>query len=119
MDGESDFNASSSLCVSVGFAIVLRLLPLLGARSETFSFVSSCRGVLRGKTGPFLPSLAAAISVQAELGELWQRARFLLGRLTQERLQQEDDDGFKQGFAMDMNQPLSPGEIAVAQEAAA
>lgn len=67
---------------------------------------------------PNKASLAAAISVHAELGELWQRARFVLGRLTQERLQKEDIDGPNQGFVMDMDLPLSPGEIAVAQEAA-
>jgi len=79
---------------------------------------------------PSKASLAAAISVHAELGELWQRARFILARLTEERIQKESSStGTKQATGangtnnktcfMDMDQPLSPGELAVAHEAAA
>ncbi|CAB9506729.1 expressed unknown protein [Seminavis robusta] len=77
---------------------------------------------------PSKASLAAAISVHGELGELWQRARFILTRLTRERLNNEEGKGGEGdahdeaklygGVLMDMNQPLSPGEIAVAKEAA-
>lgn len=74
---------------------------------------------------PNKASLAAAISVHAELGELWQRARFILGRLTEERIQKESgdvdgasSDGEKKTCFLDMDQPLSPGELAVAHEAA-
>ena len=72
---------------------------------------------------PNKASLAAAISVHAELGELWQRARFILGRLTEERIQKEagyalsEGDNKKTCF-LNMDQPLSPGELAVAHEAA-
>ena len=71
---------------------------------------------------PNKASLAAAISVHAELGELWQRARFILGRLTEERIQKESGEtssgSNKKTCFLDMDQPLSPGELAVAQEAA-
>jgi ankyrin repeat protein len=55
-------------------------------------------------------NIAAAIKVQADLGELWAKARIIVGRLTEERLQREGHN---------MQQELeSPGEAAVAHEAA-
>jgi len=78
---------------------------------------------------PNKASLAAAISVHAELGELWKRARFILGRLTEERIQKEaavaagdassnSNAATQKTCFLDMDQPLSPGELAVAHEAA-
>jgi len=60
-----------------------------------------------------MASIAAAITVQAELGELWEKARIIVGRLTEERLQRE---GIMGDEALAMH---SPGEEAVAQDAAA
>lgn len=59
-----------------------------------------------------IASIATAVTVQADLGELWHKARIIVGRLTEERLQRE---GIL-GEALTMN---SPGEEAVAQGAAA
>ncbi len=60
-----------------------------------------------------MASIATAITVQAELGELWEKARIIVGRLTEERLQREGIMGDEE-LAMH-----SPGEVAVAQDAAA
>jgi hypothetical protein len=60
-----------------------------------------------------MASIATAITVQAELGELWEKARIIVGRLTEERLQREGIMGDDE-LAMH-----SPGERAVAQDAAA
>ena len=51
------------------------------------------------------------MTVQADLGELWQRARWIIARLTEERLERE-------GVWQEYSGPQSPGEAAVAQEAA-
>lgn len=59
-----------------------------------------------------MASIAAAITVQADLGELWVKARIIVGRLTEERLQRE-------GILADDSNVQSPGEEAVAQDAAA
>jgi Ankyrin repeats (3 copies) len=77
---------------------------------------------------PNKAALASAISVHAELGTVWQRARYILARLTQERLEKDGTDktgfeGASSGYGVMMmenmlNKPLSPGEIAVAKEAA-
>lgn len=63
--------------------------------------------------GNQMASIAAAMTVQSDLGELWEKARIIVGRLTEERLQREE--------AGSATEPLvnSPGEEAVAQEAAA
>jgi hypothetical protein len=60
-----------------------------------------------------MASIATAITVQAELGELWEKARIIVGRLTEERLQREGIMGDDE-LAMH-----SPGGRAVAQDAAA
>lgn len=60
---------------------------------------------------PDQAALAAAMTVQADLGELWQRARWIIARLTEERLERE-------GVWQEHSGPQSPGEAAVAQEAA-
>jgi ankyrin repeat protein len=59
-----------------------------------------------------MASIAAAITVQADLGELWVKARIIVGRLTEERLARE-------GIIANELQQQSPGEAAVAQDAAA
>lgn len=68
---------------------------------------------LRNQHEGSMASIAAAITVQAELGELWEKARIIVGRLTEERLQREGIMGDEE-LAMH-----SPGEQAVAQDAAA
>lgn len=60
---------------------------------------------------PDQAALAVAMTVHADLGELWERARWIVARLTQERLEREGDWQGHSG-------PQSPGEAAVAQEAA-
>ena len=60
-----------------------------------------------------MASIAVAITVQADLGELWEKARIVVGRLTAERLQREGISGD------DLTSMQSPGEQAVAQDAAA
>lgn len=70
---------------------------------------------------PNRAALAAAIKVHAELGELWQRARFILARLTEERLDREADAGSDMAtdaLYLDPEPPVSPAEFAVEQEAA-
>lgn len=58
-------------------------------------------------------TLASAITVHAELGELWEKARRIVARLTQERLLRESGEVVREP-------PMrSPGETAVRQEAAA
>jgi hypothetical protein len=60
---------------------------------------------------PDQAALAAAMTVHADLGELWQRARWIIARLTEERLERE-------GEWQEHSGPQSPGEAAQAQEAA-
>lgn len=89
---------------------------------------------------PSKASLAAAITVHADLGELWERARYMVARLTEARLQREEEldaavssdnepqegDCFCWGEENEVDDedddeddlPVSPGEIAVAREAA-
>ena len=67
---------------------------------------------LRTEHDGTVASIAAAITVQADLGELWQKARIIVGRLTEERLQRE-------GIIGDEELAQSPGEEAIAQDAAA
>mmetsp|Transcript_22809 Transcript_22809/g.31919 ORF Transcript_22809/g.31919 Transcript_22809/m.31919 type:complete len:534 (-) Transcript_22809:117-1718(-) len=62
---------------------------------------------------PSAASLAAAITVHADLGELWEKARLIVGKLTEERVQREG--GVVDLFHLDA---ASPGEAAVAHEAA-
>lgn len=57
---------------------------------------------------PDRATLAAALTVHADLGELWEKARWIVARLTEERLQREGPWG-DQGYC-------SPGEAS--QEAA-
>jgi hypothetical protein len=59
---------------------------------------------------PERASLAAAMAVQAELGQLWGKARLVVARLTEERLQRE---------GAILSDPLSPGEGSISKEAAA
>jgi hypothetical protein len=71
---------------------------------------------------PSRASLAAAISVHAELGELWQRARFILARLTEERLDREansDLDESSKCLLLYPEPPVSSDDFAVEREAAA
>ena len=73
---------------------------------------------------PSRASLAAAISVHAELGELWQRARFILARLTEERLDRESDDGADEEedakcLFFDPELPMASEDFAIEREAAA
>jgi len=60
---------------------------------------------------PDQAALAVAMTVHADLGELWERARWIVARLTQERLEREGEWEGHSG-------PQSPGEAAVSQEAA-
>eukprot|EP00521_Asterionellopsis_glacialis_P017994 CAMPEP_0195293072 /NCGR_PEP_ID=MMETSP0707-20130614/11583_1 /TAXON_ID=33640 /ORGANISM="Asterionellopsis glacialis, Strain CCMP134" /LENGTH=533 /DNA_ID=CAMNT_0040353701 /DNA_START=119 /DNA_END=1720 /DNA_ORIENTATION=+ len=62
---------------------------------------------------PSAASLAAAITIQADLGELWAKARLIVGKLTEKRLQREA--GVVDLFHLDS---ASPEEAAVAHEAA-
>ena len=66
---------------------------------------------LRSDNPPDRAALASAVTVQADLGELWERARFIIGRLTEE-LHKEGQNSAFSGCS-------SPGEAAVRQEAAA
>lgn len=58
-------------------------------------------------------ALASAMTVHAELGELWEKARRIIARLTEERLSRE-------GTKLEELEPpiRSPGEAAVSSEAA-
>jgi hypothetical protein len=65
---------------------------------------------------PNKAALAAAMTVHADLGGLWERAGWIVARLTEERLKREglwnQDDQLRQKGRQ------SPGEVAVAREAA-
>jgi ankyrin repeat protein len=63
---------------------------------------------------PHRANLAAALRVQADLGELWEKARYMVARLTEERLQREGALLYEQEYYLG-----SPGDAMVAQEAAA
>lgn len=63
---------------------------------------------------PHRANLAAALRVQADLGELWEKARYMVARLTEERLQREGALLHQQEYYLG-----SPGDAMVAQEAAA
>jgi ankyrin repeat protein len=65
---------------------------------------------LEYKNKPNQASLAAAIAVQADLGQLWGKSRLIVARLTEERLQRE---------GAILSDPNSPGEVNIAQAAAA
>lgn len=65
------------------------------------------------RTAPNQAALASAMTVQAELGELWEKARRIVARLTEERLNREGTE------LEELEPPIrSPGEQAVQQEAA-
>ena len=65
---------------------------------------------------PNKAALAAAMTVHADLGELWEKARWIVARLTEVRIQREgrndEDDQIRQKGLQ------SPGEEAVSREAA-
>ena len=63
------------------------------------------------KDRPDRATLAAAMAVQADLGQLWGKARFVVARLTEERLQRE--------VGAILSDPVSPGDKAISREAAA
>lgn len=61
---------------------------------------------------PDRAALAAAMSVHADLGELWEKARHIVAQLEKERLQRETGSVFLNGL------PASPAELAISREAA-
>lgn len=66
------------------------------------------------KDMPEKAALAAAMTVHAELGDLWKRAGWIIARLTEERLKREGNCNRDLGKQC----CRSPGELAVAKEAA-
>ena len=64
---------------------------------------------------PNKAALAAAMTVHADLGQLWEKARWIVARLTEERIQREGDQDQRQLRQQGLQ---SPAEVAVAQEAA-
>lgn len=58
-------------------------------------------------------ALAAALTVHSSLGNLWDKARFIVARLSEQRRCQEVGSSIPESL-----DPQSPGEMAVAQEAA-
>ncbi len=63
---------------------------------------------------PEKAALAAAMTVHANLGDLWKRAGWIIARLTEERLKRES----KYFRSLHEQCCRSPGEVAVAKEAA-
>lgn len=69
-------------------------------------------------------AVGAALAVHADLGELWEKARLIVIKLTEERLQREDSEKAASNRSIIISSnatemsPPSPGEEAVAQEAA-
>jgi len=70
---------------------------------------------------PRQAALASALMVRAELGELWEKARRIVARLTQERLIREGRQAESETQQESLSQEgvRSPAEAAVKQEAAA
>jgi hypothetical protein len=64
---------------------------------------------------PQRAALAAALTVQGDLGGLWDKARWIVARLSEERTQREEQMESEFSESLD---PQSPGELAVAHEAA-
>lgn len=67
---------------------------------------------LHRKLEPQRAALAAALTVHGDLGGLWDRARWIVARLSEERRRLDGSD------IADTLDPQSPGEMAVSQEAA-
>jgi len=67
---------------------------------------------------PSLSSLAAAMTVHADLGELWEKARLIVTRLSEERMQKRRSDHNNGMDTIFLDLPESPGEQVIAQEAA-
>ena len=67
---------------------------------------------LHKKHNPERAALAAALTVHADLGGLWERARWIVARLSEERRRLSGSD------ISETLDPRSPGELAVAHEAA-
>ena len=61
---------------------------------------------------PQRAALAAALTVHGDLGGLWDKARWIVARLSEERRRLDGSD------IPDTRDPQSPGELAVAHEAA-